>query len=283
MSLYILNREEQKFFLNGNQVRGVQSVQASYAASRTPIRYLGMSGKGNLTNFTEGDQAGKLSVNSLLIADDQFVSLTGVSPFNAYVLIDKNNTSRNLTCISGYLNNYRIGCSLGQIPEISIDTTIYGDMGTLASTSIPDLTSISNSSEPSLKIAEPGSVSVTVSSPDATVTLDKILGFDLSLTVQRRPEAILGLRTPITVKTVYPIEVDYSFRVSAKNYDSYSLNTLLRSVAEFSISTVFSDLKTSTPFFTHSITNAAFIGESHDKPVDSPATVRLSFKAYFSP
>jgi len=76
MAFSRLNKQNLSFYLNENEVHGVQDIQASTQLPVQHVKFLGM----NSSFYTpEGPKAGNLSITSLLTTNNEFYNCTGDS------------------------------------------------------------------------------------------------------------------------------------------------------------------------------------------------------------
>lgn len=156
---------EQKFFIDGTQISGVQSVQGSYAIQETPINVLGWGhvdagyhhGVDNFENEQEGflldengfrfvqDRTcnrgeeiapkslavlsapleGSFSINSILVSEDFFLQYLGDNSFTGSI----HHGNDYFGFHSGYISNHSIECAVGQLPTTSTTIQVFGDIG----------------------------------------------------------------------------------------------------------------------------------------------------------
>jgi len=160
---------EQKFFVNGTQIQGVQSVDGSYSIQEKPINVLGW-GLVN-QNFYEGKSHVTQPDGSFILDEDGFHILTeesldcaletyGVEFPTSMALINsplQGDFSINSILVSedfflnftgdvpftgsihhgnkyfgfdkGYISNHSVSCSVGQLPVTSTSISVFGDIG----------------------------------------------------------------------------------------------------------------------------------------------------------
>lgn len=156
---------EQKFFINGTQLSGVQSVNGSYAISEKPINVIGwghvnsnfyeqqeflLQSDGSFFLDSDGfkmmqqsscvDYAytpspslnvlsapleGSFSINSALVSEDFFLNHTGDNPFTGSI----HHGNQYFGFYNGYITSHSISCSVGQIPSTSTSISVFGDIG----------------------------------------------------------------------------------------------------------------------------------------------------------
>ena len=70
---YGLSRDNQRLFINNEEIPGVQSVDFGYSVNGSLIKYLGMNSCDLIPN---GPYAGSISISTLLLSDDPFIKYT---------------------------------------------------------------------------------------------------------------------------------------------------------------------------------------------------------------
>jgi len=157
---------DQKFFINGTQVSGVQNVNGSYAIPEKPINILGW-GHVNRTYYDRADAIMQTDATSFILNDEGFniiqenscppeslpysPSLTVLNaPLEGQFSINSTLVSEDFMLrftgdnpftgsihhgnkyfgfSSGYITNHSVSCSVGQIPTTSTSIKIFGDVG----------------------------------------------------------------------------------------------------------------------------------------------------------
>lgn len=145
---------EQKLFINGTQISGVQSVEGSYTIQEKPINILGWGlvgedyyppeSNGLLENdpgcpvedvrnspnpksmaVLDAPLEGSFSINSSLVSEDFFIQFLGDNPFTGSI----HHGYEYFGFHSGYITNHTVSCSIGQIPSTSTNIRVFGDVG----------------------------------------------------------------------------------------------------------------------------------------------------------
>ena len=159
---------EQKFFINGTQISGVQSVQGSYGIDERPINVLGWGHVNNQyyggpNHITQNDDSFILDSEGFhLVADgntecgvtqkgDEFQSMALLnSPMEGSFSINSvlvgqdfllnltgdnpftgsiHYDNRHFGFSDGYITNHSVSCSVGQLPSTSTSIRVFGDIG----------------------------------------------------------------------------------------------------------------------------------------------------------
>ena len=216
-------RENQFVFLNSGQIPGIQSVTFENDFGAFPVNFVGL----NYVNLAPNDaQEGRIRIDRLIVdGQDHFSQFTGHSGFNLYVLKDKKNPTDNYGFTSGYIINYNTQCSIGQIPRTQIGVVSFGNLGRIPSGESNDTSgqfiNIQSSTESKdVKIPGPGSVTLTLNND---FVVNRLLGYEVNLGIDRKPVYALGDRYPISVQLNYPIDVDANFTFDLADYSGYTI------------------------------------------------------------
>lgn len=156
---------EQKFYIDGTQMSGVQDVQGSYAIEEKPINILGWGhvndlyhdqqsrieaeeegfvldengfrflrelecnrtseGKPKSLAVLNAPLEGSFSINSILVSEDFFLQYLGDKPFSGSI----HHGREYFGFHSGYITNHTINCQVGDLPKTSTSIRIFGDIG----------------------------------------------------------------------------------------------------------------------------------------------------------
>lgn len=157
---------EQKFFINGTQMSGVQSVNGSYAINEKPINVLGW-GHVNANFYESASYLMQANGSSFILNDDGFkilqeaacvdgevqttpslavlnAPLEGQFSINSALVSEDfflqftgdapftgsiNHGRKYFGFYNGYITNHSVTCSVGQIPTTSTSIKVFGDIG----------------------------------------------------------------------------------------------------------------------------------------------------------
>jgi hypothetical protein len=270
----VLNRDEQQVFINGSEVRGVQTVGFQYRVNSAPVRFIGMQ---QVREVPSSPQVGTVSISHLLISDDIFLQFTGEQAITGYILKGKNNATDNIGFNSGYLTNYRVSCAVGQIPEIEASIDVFGNVARIPrEQDLSGFDKISTGITPGLKIAAPGSLTLNVDGFDT----NRVQSFNIQITAPRNPIYILGDRNPKSIENGGPLEISCSFTISAKDFNPYALRSYPASPLQSNVQATFKDLTNDSGILTYSFPKLTLQSQSYSVDVDNHAEVNLVYNGY---
>jgi hypothetical protein len=101
----LLNNYENKVFISGQELLGVENVNISYSQSTALSRFLGMS---TAQTLVAGETQKQVTFSRYLIYNDPVLSLTGSSPTSGSI----NYNGQAYGFNSGFLTEYKIGSIL---------------------------------------------------------------------------------------------------------------------------------------------------------------------------
>lgn len=203
---------DQSFVVNGYQLSGVDNVQLEYNAPLQNNLVLGTDFGFNLN----GPFQATLTMDRALIYQDPILQYTGNLPMNGSFLYN----GKNYSFTSGFLNSYSVECSVGDIPKISCQISIYGDLK-------PSSESPTILPHPAIYIPTPRSISV---SGDYTNT-NRIKSFSYEIAVTRQPAySIDNAKNVDDVIFISPVNIRASlaydvYDFTPENYQDFIVST----------------------------------------------------------
>jgi hypothetical protein len=214
-----ITREAEKLTINGSGIQGIQSLSASYSSAAQPTTALGIGGA--IDYYPQGPQQANLEVGTILTqllppnagySRDLMQNFTGTFPFSGVV----DYGAKQFYFTEGYLETYSVKCGIGQIPETSTNSVIYGNFGTGAKFDSWEQTS---STSPSLNITSYGSMEINLD----TFSTNRVSSFDVNIATPRVPLYALGIDQPTGVIAGTPIEVNVNFELEVDDYEIKSM------------------------------------------------------------
>jgi len=181
---------------SARELSGVQSLDIGYSNSSNVLTPLGstrgLTTVGGATNQT-------VSFSRNLIYEDPILEFTGESEAMKGSFNYKNNTSYGFN--SGYLNSYSVNCAVGSIPKVNASFVVYDEMRSGINATGTVITPI--------YIPSQGSISATCDNSST----NRVIGFDYSLTMNKKPYYTIGSETPVEVKHINPIQYSAAVQI----------------------------------------------------------------------
>lgn len=280
MAHYRTARESQRLFLGTQEILGVQNTDIQYQNGDTVVKYLGMTG---IPTEPNEEQIGTAQISTLLVDSDYFLQYTGNSGINGYLLRARNDILYNTSFSSGYLSNYSNRCSIGQIPQINANFTVLGNVGsfTNAESSVVSgqfVTIAANSYNPGLRIAGYGSMSLSLDD----FSTNRVLSYDLGLSINRKAVYCLGQRTPTHVEIIYPIEVNATFRFEIDNYTLTAMRDYPCSKKVEDLTLTLKSYNTDETIQSYNFNDLTLISEGYSANSDSFVTVMAQYRGFLN-
>ena len=122
---------QQSVVINGYELEGVQSVDASYGISEKPVRVAGI---GFVDALIDKPLEGTFSINRKMVSQDPLLEKNVLGEYkfdeeeiNGAILYD--NKSKGFSFTQARVSRYSVTCSSGEIPDVQTDITVYGRLG----------------------------------------------------------------------------------------------------------------------------------------------------------
>tara|TARA_R110002020_G_scaffold4733_1_gene20569 strand:+ start:157 stop:990 length:834 start_codon:yes stop_codon:yes gene_type:complete len=270
-----ITREAEKLTINGSGIDGMQSVSASYTSQSQFLNNLGVN---EIKYAPQGPQQATLEVNTLLTqllpdgygfdSRDPLQNYTGDLAFSGAV----NHGSKVFQFTEGYLQSYSVSCGIGQIPQATSSSLIYGEFGTGVLDSYEQESQIS----PELNVTSFSSMEINL---DAFKT-NRVLNFNVNIATPRLPIYAIGTDVPTGVIAGSPVEVNVNFEIQPDDYEIKNM----RFVPEETVfeNTVITLKKNNSNdiLLTYSFENMLLSSESFQGGVDSNASVNFSLRSF---
>ena len=122
---------EQTVIINGHRLLGVQSVGGNYGISEKPVR---VAGVGFIDALIESPLQGNFSISRKMVGADPLIEKNSQGKYiydeaqiEGVILYD--NDTKGFGFTKGRVSRYSVSCSVGDIPEIQTEITVYGSLG----------------------------------------------------------------------------------------------------------------------------------------------------------
>jgi hypothetical protein len=255
-----INNYENKLFVSGQEILGVESVEISYSNSANVSKFLGFS-KGLTT--VNGSPQQTVSIGRNLIYQDPLINYTGSNAISGSL----NYNSNNYGFKSGFLNEYMVNCAVGAVPKVSTNITVYDELKT-------GINNASGSvSAPNIYIPNQGSISLTCDNSST----NRVVGFDYSIKTSRKPVYAIGSKFPTEVALVGPIEFAASVQVDVDDAFLSSGMAFLSSRQNKTVTFTIKSRDNSLVLQQLSIPNASLVGESLSSNADGGVKITLNY------
>lgn len=253
---------ENKFYINGQEILGIESLDVSYSHSATINKYLGFNGLNGNTSVS-GPVTQKVSITRNLIYSDPLIGyITNNNSFSGSL----NYNSNNYGFKSGYIDDYVINCAVGSVPKVTTNISVYDEMLTGAKNASGSIAA------PSIYIPNQGSIFLTCD----YVTTNRVVGFDLSYRTVKKPIYSIGSKIPSEVKYIGPTENSLSVQIDVDDAFLSSGLAFLSGIQNKAI-TLSIQGRTGNVLFTQSFPKASLISESLSTSADGGVKLTLNY------
>jgi hypothetical protein len=256
---------DSRFFVDGEEISGVSSVDIGYNNSATVSKPLGYHG-GAVT--VGGATQQSVSVSRYLISNTPLESISNGQSLSGSL----NYNGESYGFSSGYVTDVSVNCAVGAIPQTTYNMVVYDELRSGYNASGTNTSDIF--------IPSQGSISVACDNTSS----NRVLGFDYRVSSPIKPYYTVASETPTEVKYVGPnqysatiqMEVDnaipesgYTFLTSGKNGrgGKFSTNNVSLTV----------DGRDGTNIQTYSIPSAVLVGEQLNSTSDGSLRLTLNY------
>lgn len=279
---------EQKVIINGYQLLGVQSVDGNYGISEKPVR---VAGVGFIDATIDSPLEGNFSINRKMVSTDPLLSTNSLGQYtldeqeiDGVILYD--NDTKGFGFTKGRISRYSVNCSVGEIPDIQVDITVYGSLGKDVAASTATKT------HPPIRYPDQSSMRVTVSD----FTIDAISDFSYSRAINTQPIYALpkgniddwnagtaGTKNldPIQIDTQYPIETDINFTIIADSYEIREIKDRIQAAPKSDVNIEIFDAQAPTEIINRFVgKNVRLVSESLNSNTEEEMSISLTYKGY---
>lgn len=200
--------KDQSVYINGAEIKGVQSFDGSWSIPSTKMN---AAGYGYVGHTIEGVLAGDVSISRQVISStDPIPNLLGTS-INGYLRYGPDQ-SKNLAFNfnNGYINSFSSACSIGEVATADFSITAFGGIGKI---SAPTSAAYSNIT-PTTALAQ----SIVLTTPFGSTNAIQSYSFDVPLNI--KPLYKMGdMFSPSSFNIETPIISKLNFEIFANEYE----------------------------------------------------------------
>jgi len=279
---------EQTVIVNSVALSGVTNVEGSYSITETPIK---VAGVGFIDAFPDAPLQGNFRISRKMVSRDPLLPLSPGGKFlydeneiSGAILYD--NGSKGFGFTKARMSQYSVSCSVGDIPDIETDLTVYGELGSGV------LIEPATINHPDIQFPDQSSISVSVDD----FTADAISDFSYSRRLNLEPvyaihqaDEVDFTQTlnidmknlePVQVDTQYPIETDINFTMIVDEYEVREIKDRIQAAPKSNVKIEIRDSKTNEMINAFTGSNVRLISESINSSIDGEMTISLTYKGY---
>jgi hypothetical protein len=254
---------DQQLIINGQSISGVTSFNGNFDIPYESVDLLG----NNFGATIQGELSRNINFSRFLINADPLKILTGDSPCNGFVKYK----NQSFGFQSGYLTNYNVTCSVGDIASIDTEFIVYGNMG-------GDVTTPINPSTTSEKIYVANFGNIFVSASQGAT--NRITSFEYNVSCERIPIFVLGSFDPAEVFLKKPLSIDFNLTLEIDDYESPDIQTLLCSPGTQNITIDLKNCDNSQVIESFYAPNARIVSTRYNSDIDNSTTIELTFRSF---
>ena len=308
---YKVEKDDQYAFLNSLKLKGVQNVSASYQKNLSLVDYFGNN---DIAQVPNGEPNAQCSINSLYLTTDPYIQYTGDSGINFYLLRPTDRDNYDFSFTSGFMTSYSQQCGIGEIPSISTNWSVYGNMGALSQLGTylttesgdylvteagdylmadpildsnnenqsyyDDSNILRSSGESVLADNIVGYNSIGLSIDDFST--NRVMQYSFSIQCPRNPKYVVGQIRPKHVLQVTPIQIDVSFEYEIDNYELDSLRQDPCNPTSKDITITAKNYQTKNTILAYSFSDMKLISESYSSNTESYVTVSANYRTFLN-
>jgi hypothetical protein len=253
-----------------SEIKGVQSFDGSWSIPNSDMLAAGYEFVGS---EIEGSLVGEISVNRLIVEQNDPITLLFNSSIDGYLIYGKNESfNKVFNFKKSYINGYDSSCSIGEIATADFSMSAYGGVGKINSesrsyTNISATPAIANS--------------IILTTPFGST--NGIQSYSLSLSIDRDPVYKMGdMFIPSQFNLSTPIKITTSFDMLVNDYESKNLFDAICSndfIDDLSI-----ELKTceNVTIQTFTLTGSKIKDSSVSASIGSNMTASISYESNYS-
>ena len=271
-----IRREAEEITINGSGIQGVQSISTQYESVARPLDNLGIT---EIQYAPQGAQTASLQLNTLLTNTlpsggsdytslDLMQNFTGDIPFSG--VIDYG--TENIYFTDGYLETYSVSCGIGEVPQTSTTSTIFGDFGT---GSFPFWAQTS-ATPTSLNIPTYSSMEVNLDE----FTTNRMTSFSVDIATPRVPIYTLNADKPSNVIAGTPIEVNVNFSLDVDDYKIKNMRLVPDETIFKNATITLKKNNSDTILLSYSFDNMLLTSESFQGAVNSNAAANFNLRSF---
>ena len=269
-----IRRDAESITINGSGIQGVQSVSANYSSVAQPLRNLGIN---SIKYAPEGPQTATLDISNLLVntvspsapvsSTEIMQNFTGDIAFSGVV----NHGTKNFIFTEGYMETYSVSCAIGEIPQVSTSSVIYGEFGTGTLANVP------TDSYPSVvNIPSYSSMEINLD----TFNTNRVSSFDVAIATPRLPLYAVGKDVPTGVIAGTPVEVNVNFTIEPDDYEIKNMRLVPdQTVFQNTVITLKKNNSNAT-LLEYSFNDMLLTSESFQGNANSNATVNFNLRSF---
>lgn len=259
----VLNYEQQ-FYLSGVLLSGVTNMNGGYSVSEEPINIIG---KGHTFPTRQGPLIGNFSISKYYIGEEPLLNYTGDHPISGS--INFNDSSFGFK--DGYLTEYSMSASIGQIPNANASIVVYGDIGS-------GINASGSNPHPDIQIPNQGSISLNASGYQT----NRITDFSYTIRTDRNPIYKIGSPFPVQVDRKFPLIQEANFSIEVDDLEVSRIQEYLTKPKQQDLTISFANPINASAIESFTIEKARLLDQSLSSSSDDLLTIDFRYIGYIN-
>ena len=270
----ILNSDV-RFFTDGYELSGIQSVNFNYRGAEAKLKPLGT--KEGLTTHS-GPVQQSVSLSRVLVYDDPIFSYTGDASISGSIYYG----DAFYAFDSGYLSDYSVNCAVGAVPVVNTNFQIVSEMseGDPYDTDLEQIIYPTPKNHPPLDVPTQGSITVSCDGSSS----NRVIGFSYSIKCPRKTYLTIGDKEIQKVELLPPLEYTASVQLEVTDAFLQDAYKFLEVKQDKDVSIAISGRSNEYygSFHYLKIPNASLVSESLDISADGVGKLTLNYVGHSS-
>jgi len=259
----LLYSEDHNFYIDGLQMSGVSSIDGSYSIQYQENTFLGYGGDPDLIQNAPGSATFNIN-RAMVTSDEPITNLIADTGFNGGIEYN----GKFLNFESGYLNSYSVSFGVNQIPQTSIDISVYGEIGPSA------IRSTEEGSQTGMFIPSTSGISLNCDGRET----NRVLSFSFSISPKRQPIYKIGSIYPCEVSYIQPISNSFSVEMDVDDYETKNIYDYIKTgIHQRNITVSVKDACDTGKYIEYDFKKFHLVGESFSADTENNTRVRLEY------
>ena len=259
-----VHNADQSFYINGLQISGVSSVDASYTIPTEGNDFLGYTGPADFIQNAPG--VGRFSFQRVMMSSDEPITelMAKEDGFDGGIQFN----SQQINFKSGYIDSYECSFSVDSLPDSSVSISAYGEVGSSVT--------IQKNTNNQDKLFTPSSSGISVDF-DGRET-NRVLSFSFSMTANNSPVYKIGSIFPCEVVLGTPIKQSFSLEMEVDDFQTRSVYDYIRTGIHFeNIKVILRDQCDESRQIEYNFNDAHLLSENFSTDAENNTKVQLRY------
>lgn len=274
---------QQRFFIDGLEISGVQSIGGGYYINESPVNILGFGNIGvGFFGPTDADPPkemaalvspieGRFSIEGTLVSRDIFMDYTGGIPLSGSINY-AGGTSFGFA--SGYISDHGVSCSVGSLPRTQTNLYAFGDVGSGIDAETVNKTF---SPHPEIQLTNQENIEVQCRGTGT----NRVTRASYRISSDLDPIYVIGSPFAQQVDIVWPMVGEMSFQLEVDDFEYKAMRDYFVKPSLNTVSLTINDCS-KNEIQSYQLTSGRLISESITSQVDGVLAVDLTYRTYYN-